>query len=240
MVVFSLAGSVFGMAEEVIPFVVIFIPLARRLGYDSIVGVSIPFLGAAAGFAAAFFNPFTVGIAQSIAGLPLYSGLGYRLVTWVVGTAVIDRLRDVVRAAGEAATRRSARCATSTSSARRSAHTTTPPSGWDARHVVTLALFVASMVLLVVGVLQWKWYIDQIAVLFFGMGIVLGFAGGLGPEPRGAHVRRRRQGHGRRRLHRRLRAGAAGHRAGRQDPRHDALCGLGHALGAAAGRHRRR
>ena len=89
MVVFSLAGSVFGMSEEVIPFIIIFIPLARRLGYDSIVGVSIPFLGAAAGFAAAFFNPFTVGIAQSIAGIPLYSGLGYRLVTWVIGTAVM-------------------------------------------------------------------------------------------------------------------------------------------------------
>ena len=41
MVIFSLAGSVFGMAEEVIPFVLIFIPLARRLGYDSIVGVAI-------------------------------------------------------------------------------------------------------------------------------------------------------------------------------------------------------
>ena len=53
---------------------------------------------------------------------------------------------------------------------------------WDARHVATLTLFVASMVLLVVGVLKWKWYIDQIAVLFFGMGIVLGFAGGLGPS----------------------------------------------------------
>jgi len=43
-------------------------------------------------------------------------------------------------------------------------------------------LFVASMVLLVVGVLLWKWYIDQIAVLFFGLGIVLGLAGGLGPS----------------------------------------------------------
>ena len=64
-------------------------PARARLGYDSIVGASIPFLGAAAGFAAAFFNPFTVGIAQSIAGLPLYSGLGYRLVTWVIGTAVM-------------------------------------------------------------------------------------------------------------------------------------------------------
>ena len=180
MVVFSLGGSVFGMAEEVIPFVIIFIPLARRLGYDSIVGASIPFLGAAAGFAAAFFNPFTVGISQSIAGIPLYSGLGYRLITWVIGTTVmiayvmwyarrvrrnpeISPVRDidlereaVVEAQGEA--------------------------HWDLRHVATLTLFVASMVLLVVGVLKWKWYIDQIAVLFFGMGIVLGFAGGLGPS----------------------------------------------------------
>ena len=57
MIVFSLAGSVFGMAEEVIPFVVIFIPLARRLGYDSIVGVSIPFLGAAAGIRGGLLQP---------------------------------------------------------------------------------------------------------------------------------------------------------------------------------------
>jgi len=181
MVVFSLAGSIFGMSEEVIPFVIIFIPLARRLGYDSIVGVAIPFLGAAAGFAAAFFNPFTVGIAQSIAGIPLYSGLGYRLVTWVIGTAVmigyvmwyarrvrrnpeISLVRDIdlereALAPAEAET-----------------------AGWDVRHIATLTLFVAAMVLLVVGVLKWKWYIDQIAVLFLGMGIVLGFAGGLGPS----------------------------------------------------------
>jgi uncharacterized ion transporter superfamily protein YfcC len=55
-------------------------------------------------------------------------------------------------------------------------------AAWDARHVVTLALFVFSMGLLVFGVLRWKWYIEEIAVLFLGMGIVLGFAGGLGPS----------------------------------------------------------
>ncbi|MGB3863719.1 MAG: hypothetical protein WA915_16695, partial [Candidatus Aminicenantaceae bacterium] len=70
MLVFSLAGAIFGMCEETMPFVLIFVPLALSLGYDTIVGVSIPFLGAAAGFAGAFFNPFTVGIAQGIAGLP--------------------------------------------------------------------------------------------------------------------------------------------------------------------------
>jgi uncharacterized ion transporter superfamily protein YfcC len=181
MVIFSLAGSVFGMAEEVIPFVLIFIPLARRLGYDSIVGASIPFLGAAAGFAAAFFNPFTVGIAQSIAGLPLYSGLAYRLFTWVIGTAVIivyvmwyaRRVRrdPEISPVRDIDLQREAVAA----------HAGTD-EGWDARHVATLAIFVAAMVLLVGGVLIWQWYIDQIAVLFFGMGIVLGFAGGMGPS----------------------------------------------------------
>ncbi len=181
MIVFSLGGSIFGMAEEVIPFIVIFIPLARRLGYDSIVGASIPFLGAAAGFAAAFFNPFTVGISQSIAAVPLYSGLGYRVVTWLIGTTVMIAYvmwyaRRVKRDPGISPVRdidleRETVAAHSAETA-----------AWDVRHVVTLVLFVASMVLLVIGVLKWQWYIDQIAVLFFGMGIGLGLAGGLGPS----------------------------------------------------------
>ena len=181
MVVFSLGGSVFGMAEEVIPFVLVFIPLARRLGYDSIVGASIPFLGAAAGFAAAFFNPFTVGISQSIAGVPLYSGLGYRLLTWVIGTAVI--IAYVMRYASRVRRNPEISPVRDIDSERETvAPAAIGTAPWDLRHAATLAVFVASMVLLVVGVLTWKWYIDQIAVLFFGMGILLGLAGGLGPS----------------------------------------------------------
>ena len=181
MVVFSLAGSVFGMAEETIPFVLIFIPLARQLGYDSIVGASIPFLGAAAGFAAAFFNPFTVGIAQSISGIPLYSGLVYRLITWVIGTAVMITYvmwyARRVRANPEISPVRDIDLQREAVAAHDGQDV-----GWDARHLATLAVFVASMSLLVIGVLLWKWYIDQIAVLFFGMGILLGFVGGMGPS----------------------------------------------------------
>jgi uncharacterized ion transporter superfamily protein YfcC len=182
MVVFSLGGAIFGMAEETIPFVLIFIPLARRLGYDSIVGASIPFLGAAAGFAAAFFNPFTVGIAQSIAGLPLWSGLIYRFVTWVVGTAVI--IAYVTRYARRVKRNPEISPVLDIDREREAVepHTGGADETWDIRHTATLSLFVSSMVLLVVGVLTWKWYIDQIAVLFLGMGIALGFAGGMGPS----------------------------------------------------------
>jgi uncharacterized ion transporter superfamily protein YfcC len=181
MIVFSLAGSVFGMAEETIPFVLIFIPLARSLGYDSIVGASIPFLGAAAGFAAAFFNPFTVGIAQSISGVPLYSGLAYRLVTWVVGTAVM--IAYVMWYARRVKARPELSPVRDLDLEREAVRPHNGEEvGWDLRHAATLSVFVASMVLLVVGVLLWKWYIDQIAVLFFGMGILLGFVGGMGPS----------------------------------------------------------
>jgi uncharacterized ion transporter superfamily protein YfcC len=182
MLVFSLAGSVFGMCEETIPFVLIFIPLAMSLGYDSIVGVAIPFLGAAAGFAAAFFNPFTVGVAQGLSNLPLYSGLKYRLVVWVVGTAItiafvmlyaakikrdprkspvyeMDRERTEVAPAGSA-----------------------DLSGWNWRHKAVLAVFAAGIVILVLGILIQHWYIEDIAALFLAMGLISGFVAGQGPS----------------------------------------------------------
>lgn len=84
MLMFSFFGAVFGMSEETIAFVIIFVPLAVSMGYDSIVGVCMCFIGAGIGFAGCLLNPFTLGIAQEIAGLPLFSGIEYRLVIWLV------------------------------------------------------------------------------------------------------------------------------------------------------------
>ena len=84
MFVFSLFGAVFGMSEETIAFTIIFVPLAISMGYDSIVGVSMCFVAAALGFAGAFLNPFTVGIAQGLSDIPLFSGIEYRLIMWMI------------------------------------------------------------------------------------------------------------------------------------------------------------
>ncbi len=93
MFIFSLFGAVFGMSEETIAFTIIFVPLAISMGYDSIVGVSLCFVAAALGFAGAFLNPFTVGIAQGLSHLPLFSGIEYRFFMWfainMVGFAFI-------------------------------------------------------------------------------------------------------------------------------------------------------
>jgi len=84
MLMFSFFGAIFGMSEETIAFVIIFVPLAVSMGYDSIVGICMCFIGAGIGFAGCLLNPFTLGIAQEIAGLPLFSGIEYRVIIWMV------------------------------------------------------------------------------------------------------------------------------------------------------------
>lgn len=84
MLMFSIFGAVYGMSEETIAFVIIFVPLAITMGFDSIVGISLCFVAAALGFAGALLNPFTIGIAQGLSDLPLFSGIEYRFFAWVV------------------------------------------------------------------------------------------------------------------------------------------------------------
>ena len=84
MLLFGLFGAVFGMSEETIAFVAVVIPLAKSLGYDEFVGVCMVYVAAHVGFAGAMLNPFTIGIAQDMSGLPLFSGIEYRVVCWIV------------------------------------------------------------------------------------------------------------------------------------------------------------
>ena len=84
MLMFSFFGAVFGMSEETIPFCMVFVPLAISMGYDSITGLCMAFIAAGLGFAGAILNPFTIGIAQGLAGLPLFSGIEYRAFCWVI------------------------------------------------------------------------------------------------------------------------------------------------------------
>ena len=86
MILFSLFGAIFGMAEETIAFAVIFVPLAISMGYDSLVGIALCYFAAHIGFAGAILNPFTVGIAQGLASVPLFTGIEYRTICWVIIT----------------------------------------------------------------------------------------------------------------------------------------------------------
>lgn len=172
MLLFSLFGAVFGMSEETIAFVVVFIPLAIQMGYDSIVGVCMCYVAAHVGFAGAMLNPFTIGIAQGIAGLPLFSGLEYRFFCWVtltvVGIAFVLWYAARVKAKPERSP------VYKLDDYWRERASSTEQSTLTVRHILILILLLLTIVALVVGVLAWGWYIAEISALFLAMGILAG------------------------------------------------------------------
>lgn len=89
MLVFGLAGSTYGEMETIYAVIPVFVGIAIAMGYDAIVGLSMTGLAVATGFASATTNPFTIGIAQGISELPLFSGLLLRWIIFFVFMAVI-------------------------------------------------------------------------------------------------------------------------------------------------------
>lgn len=167
-VLFSVGGGVFGMSEETIPFVGIVVPLVIAMGYDAITGLLVVYVASNIGFSAAFLNPFTVGIAQEMSGLPLFSGMGYRLVCWALltGALVVFILHYASRIRKAPVAERAVPEAASPGDGRR-------------KTLILLTLLV-TVVLLVVGVTCFHWYMAEISALFLAMGIVAGILGGFG------------------------------------------------------------
>ncbi len=164
---FSLAGAIFGMSEETIPFVGIVVPLVVSMGYDAFLGMLIVYVAANVGFSSAFLNPFTVGIAQEMAELPLFSGMEYRLFCWAILTLllilfVLFYAKSVYKAPQAAAEQQ----------------TFAAPQPMSAAQKIILLILFASIVLLVVGVTLWGWYMAEISGLFLAMGIVSGIVAG--------------------------------------------------------------
>ena len=197
---FSLGGAVFGMSEETIPFVGIVVPLVVSLGYDAIMGLLVVYVAAAVGFASAFLNPFTVGIAQEMAGLPLFSGMGYRIFCWVLLTGLF--IGFVLWYARRLRTKRAVLCPDAGFSAAADTNSpeTCPGDGSFAsadtkpaetcaggtvsagrQRWILLVLFLA-VVALVVGATVWHWYIAEISALFLAMGILCGALAGFRPD----------------------------------------------------------
>ena len=180
MILFSLFGAIFGMSEETIAFVVVFIPLAISMGYDSIVGVCMCYVAAHVGFAGTMLNPFTIGIAQGIADLPLFSGLEYRVFCWAILTVIgiafvlwyahrvkvkperspVHKLDDYWRQRVESSAQ----------------------STLTTRQGIILVILLLTIVALVVGVLEFGWYIAEISALFLAMGILCGIVDKQGAD----------------------------------------------------------
>ncbi len=180
MTIFSIGGGSFGMGEEVIPFILIFVPLSLALGYDSVVGVAIPFIGAGAGFAGAFLNPFTIGIAQQIADIPLFSGIGYRLICWVIctATAILFVMLYANKVKRNPAKSNSFEI---DEEKRKTLHIDNLENfqGVEKQHKFALWTFAAGMAGMIFGVLKFQWYIEEICAVFLLTSFVIGVVGKL-------------------------------------------------------------
>lgn len=178
MIFFSICGSVFGMAEETIPFIPIFVSLCLAMGFDSMTGTAIVFCGAGAGFAGAFMNPFTVQVAQGIAELPLLSQMGFRIIMYVcfVALAIFFVMRYALKI------KRNPQISPMYAFDQTREDTVNledlPSFGWKEKSI--LIIFVLSIILLVFGVVKWGWYMNEIAALFLGMSFIVAIIARMG------------------------------------------------------------
>jgi uncharacterized ion transporter superfamily protein YfcC len=162
---FATAGAIDGFWEEVVALVPVLLLLARRVGFDGLTIVSMSLGAAGIGGAFSPFNPFSVGIAQRLAELPLLSGLWFRLAVlapalaiWVWGTmrhatwtrTTPEDLADGIRGA------------------------------FDMRQLFTLLALVTAFAVYVFGTLRYSWGFDELSALFLLVGIVAGLVAGLG------------------------------------------------------------
>ena len=86
---FMAMGSFIGSFEECVPLVPIVVALSVRLGWDALVGMGMSLLAIGCGFSAGICNPFTVGVAQELAGLPMFSGMWFRALVFVLVYALL-------------------------------------------------------------------------------------------------------------------------------------------------------
>lgn len=173
-IVFSLAGATFGMSEEVIPFSMIMVPFVIALGYDSIVAVTVTYVASQVGNAVSWMSPFSVAIAQGIAGIPVLSGASFRLGMWVVVTllsaAYMMVYAEKIRKNPElSVTRQSDGYFRS-----RMENTTQEEKEFHLGHKLILLEMLAVLVWIIWGVTTKGYYIPEIASQFFVMGLAAG------------------------------------------------------------------
>lgn len=171
MTAFAICGATFGMAEETLPFVAILVTASIALGFDSIVGVAMVVVGVYCGYSAGPLNPFNTGIAQGIAELPLFSGLGLRLVLMFGGLAIAihHTIRHGKKVRAEGVGKLDDEVVRKLKQTQEELHI-----DMTGKHKMILGVLGATIVVLIYGVLKYGWYFAEISALFMGMGILVG------------------------------------------------------------------
>lgn len=174
---FSLGGAVFGMGEEAVAFAIIIAPLMVRLGYDSITTVMVTYIATQIGFGTSWMNPFSVAIAQGIAGVPVLSGMTVRMGLWAFFT-LIGIAFTMMYAAKVKANPELSYCHRSDAHFRQQKLDDTQ-SRWGLGDTLVILTVIASTLWVVWGVVMHAWYIPEIASQFFTMGFIVAIIGAI-------------------------------------------------------------
>ena len=179
MLLFGLGGTTFGMCEETLPFYMIFIPLMMAMGYDSLTGLSIVYIGAAAGTCASTVNPFSVGLAQSLAELAPGSGIVYRGIIWIIMMAVAIAFVMLYARKVKKDPEKSVVYSLDQMNRETFKINDGEIKEFTRRDGAVLLVFGLGMAVMVWGVLAQGWYTQEISMIFMMIGVFGGIAGRL-------------------------------------------------------------
>lgn len=176
MFLFGLGGTTFGMCEETIPFYMVFIPLMMSLGYDSLTGVMMIFFGAATGTAASTTNPFEVGIAQAISQLAPGTNVDYRWIQFfilmAIAIAFVMWYARRIKKSPEKSPVYELDKVNKDYFLKNMGDADKKEFKWN--HAVILLGFAFGICLMIWGVKKKGWYIEEISMIFFGIGLFAG------------------------------------------------------------------
>ena len=178
-ILFSLGGAVFGMGEEALPFLMILVPIVIAMGYDGVTAVLITYVATQIGFGTSWMNPFSVAIAQGIAGVPVFSGATFRIAIWVFFTA-LGAAMTMLYANRIRKNPTHSVSYESDEYFRNDMESKKEGDGiqkFGTGHILVLLTLVAGMVWVIWGVMKNGYYIPEIATQFFIMGLVAGVIG---------------------------------------------------------------
>lgn len=171
---FSFGGATFGMAEEVIPFSMVMVPFVIALGYDSIVAVTVTYVASQIGNATSWMSPFSVAVAQGIAGIPVLSGATFRLIMWVVVTGLSAAYLMVYANRIRKHPEKSLTYKSDNYFREHMQKNSEEDKPFTLGHKLILLEMLAVLLWIIWGVTQKGYYIPEIASQFFVMGLAAG------------------------------------------------------------------
>lgn len=180
MVIFALIGGFLGWCEQIIPFVPLVISICLALGYDSLVGVASSALICLISFSASPTNVYTVGIAHEIADLPMFSGMGFRLVVLVVFNLIV--MSFILRYASKVKKDPSKSFVADVDvSSLRKDYSEAAKEKMSINQVISLIVFGITFAVSIYGVSQLGWSMNDLSAAFVFSGIAAGLICKMAP-----------------------------------------------------------